>query len=151
SPCVMADIRLVRPKGGRLWPWVGAFATLGFLLWASALVVGDATDPEEQPRVGAQIGFGNERPPIIPARATPFSEIGMLQPRDLGRLVDLDAVVLSPVVASAVWTRAAGGRYILVRFEPAPPEGALRAIRPGTALNVNGYLAKISEAEFAVW
>ncbi len=54
----MADIRLIRPRGNRLWFYVGGFAAIGFVLWASAFVLGDATAPTERPKVGAEIGFG---------------------------------------------------------------------------------------------
>ena len=147
----MADIRLVRGRSSRLWLWIGILATLGFLLWASAFVLGDPTDPEEAPRVGAQLGFGSERPAVIPAQATPFADIASLQPRDLGRLVHPRGQPLSSVVANAIWVQSDGGRRILVRFEPAPPEGALRGVFAGGRMDVDGYLEKISEAEFEVW
>ena len=147
----MTDIRLARPNANRPWLWVSGFAVVGFMLWASAFVFGDATDPEVDPRVGAQIGFGTDRTPVLPAQSTPFEALTSLQTRDLGRLVRLTGVAESRVTGSAVWVRATGSRRILVRFEPAPPAEALRRFGPGRSINLDGYLAKISEAELRVW
>ena len=145
----MADIRLARPRANRLCLYVGVLAALGFILWASAFVVGDATDPAEAPKVGAQMGFGEERTPVLPAQATPFQSLESLQTRDLGRLIRLTGAIESRVAGNAVWVRSPGGRRILVRFEPAPKPEALRRI--GGSIAVDGYLEKISEAEFEVW
>lgn len=147
----MADIRLARPRANRLWLYVGVLAGLGFLLWASAYVLGDATDPAEAPKVGAQMGFGEERTPVLPAQATPFESIETLQARDLGRLIRISGAVGSRVAGNSVWVRAPDGRRILVRFEPAPPPEALRRVGSGGSIELDGYLEKISEAEFDVW
>ncbi|MBW3628472.1 MAG: hypothetical protein KY464_04160 [Gemmatimonadetes bacterium] len=145
----MADIRLAQPRANRLWLYVGVLAALGFILWASAFVVGDATNPAEAPKVGAQMDFGEERTPVLPAQATPFQSMESLQTRDLGRLIRLTGAVESRVAGNAVWVRSPGGRRILVRFEPPPSPEALRRI--GGSIEVDGYLEKISEAEFEVW
>lgn len=146
----MPDIRLLRPRGDRLWLWVGLFALLGLLAWASAFVVGDAT--EEKREVGANLGFGEVRAPVIPAQPTPFRAISSLQARDLGRLVRVEGVVQSRVAANAAWVRTEGGRRILVRFEPAPPpEDLQQVVRSGGTVELDGYLSKISRAEFEVW
>ena len=147
----MADIRLARPRANRLWLYVGGLAALGFGLWASAFFVGDATDPANAPRVGAQIALGEGRTPVLPAQATPFQSIETLQTRDLGRLIRLTGVVESRVAGNAAWVRSPGGRRILVRFEPAPPAEALRRVSSGGTVELDGYLEKISEAEFGVW
>lgn len=148
----MPDIRLIRPRGRHLGAWAAGFAVLGLLMWASAFVFGDRT--EERQRIGAEIGM--ERAPILAAEATPFQSMAPLQPRDLGRLTRLTGVAESGVRRNAVWVRAAGGRRILVRFEPAPDtaeagaavRGAIASIRPGSAVTLDGYLEKISSAEF---
>lgn len=147
----MADIRLARPRANRLWLYVGFLAALGFAAWGSTHVLGDPTAPKEAPKVGAQMGFGEERTPVLPAQATPFQSIETLQARDLGRLIRLSGVVESRVAGNAVWVRSPGGRRILVRFEPAPTPEALRRVASGGTVELDGYLAKISEAEFDVW
>lgn len=148
---IMPDIRLVHAPANRLWLWVGLLAAAGFLIWASAFVFGDATNPEEQPRIGANIGFGEDRMPVIPAEPTAFSEIGMLQQRDLGRFVRVRGTVGSRVSPGGVWVRTDDGRRILVRFEPGPAEEALTDIRASGRVDLLGYLQKISRAEFEVW
>jgi hypothetical protein len=147
----MADIRLARPRANRLWIYVGLLAALGLAAWASAFVVGDATDPANAPQVGAQISVGDERTPVLPAQATPFQSIETLQARDLGRLIRLQGVVDSRVAGNAAWVRSPDGRRILVRFEPAPEPDALRRVASGGSVDLDGYLEKISEAEFDVW
>ena len=88
----MADIRLVQPRTGRLWLWMGGLALIAVLLWASKFVFGDAT--ENTPRgVGAAAGFGDSRAPLIPLPAAPFDEVEPLETRDLGRLVQLRGVL----------------------------------------------------------
>ncbi len=146
----MADIRLARPRGSRVWLYTGILATLGIALWASAFLLGDATDPAEQPRVGAALDIG-ERPEVLPAQAVPLQSLTPLEQRDLGRLVHLTGVAESRVRENAVWVRTAGGRRLLVRFEPPPEPEAISGIGPGSSLQLDGYLAKISRAEFEVW
>lgn len=143
----MSDIRMARPRANRLWLWVSLFAGAGFLLWASAFVFGDAT--QAAPKVGAQIDLGTERTPVLPAQPVPFTALTSLQTRDLGRLVHLSGALESRVFANAAWVRTPGGRRILIRFEPAPPPEALS--RVSGSVNFDGYLEKISEAEFQVW
>ena len=145
----MADIRLIRPRGSKIWLWTGILALLGLGLWSSALVFGDAT--ETQSGVGADLGLGSARAPVLPATAVPLRTLLPLQARDLGRLVHLSGVAESRARADALWVRSEGGRRILVRFEPAPPEGALARFGPGSSVELDGYLEKISQAEFEVW
>ncbi len=145
----MADIRLVRPRGSKVWLWTGLLALVGLALWASALFLGDPT--EAQKAVGADLGLGSSRAPVLPAQAVPLQSLLPLQNRDLGRLVHLSGVAESGVRQNALWVRSQGGRRILVRFEPAPPEGALGRFGPGSMVELDGYLEKISRAEFDTW
>jgi len=147
----MADIRLTRPRGSRVWLWTGVLAFLGIALWASAFFVGDATDPTEQPRVGAALDLGADRPEVLPAVSVPLQTLVPLENRDLGRLVRLTGVAESPVRQNAVWVRTSGGRRMLVRFEPPPEPELIARIRPGSSLELDGYLSQISRAEFDVW
>lgn len=141
-------IRLVPPRGARVWPIMGAFAFIGLLLWASAFVLGDATAPEDLPRVGASAGFGSIRAPILPVDAVPFTTLTPLQTRDLGRLVHLSGVAESRVAVNSLWVRTDDGHRILVRFQPAPPAEQLRSIGPGARVSFDGYLQNIALAEF---
>lgn len=145
----MADIRLVRPRGSKVWVWTGLLAALGLALWSSALIFGDAT--EEQHAVGADLNLGAGRAPVLPAQAIPFHTVQPLQDRDLGQLVHLSAVAETRVRANAMWVRSQGGRRILVRFEPAPPPEAVSRFGPGSRVNLDGYVEKISVAEFGMW
>ena len=147
----MADIRLTRPRGTRVWLWVGILALLGLALWSTALFIGDATDPAEQPKVGAALNVGEQRAPVLPVQPAPFQSLDPLQTRDLGRLVRLTGVAESPTRRNSVWVRTSGGRRILVRVEPAPADSSLVRFSPGAAVSVDGYLEKISRAEFVAW
>lgn len=147
----MADIRLARPRGSRVWLWTGVLAAIGLALWASAFLVGDATSPDEQPRVGAALDLGSTRPDVLPAQSVPLHTLSPLDTRDLGRLVRLTGVAESPVRQNAVWVRTTGGRRMLVRFEPPPDPELISDIGPGSSLDLDGYLSKISRAEFEVW
>jgi hypothetical protein len=147
----MADIRLARSRSARVWLWTGALAAIGIVVWASAFFLGDATAPDELPRVGAALDLGAERPPVLPAQPVPLQTLTPLDTRDRGRLVSISGVAESGVRAAAVWVRTTGGRRLLVRFEPEPPEGALSGIGPGSRVELDGYLADISRAEFNVW
>jgi len=147
----MADIRMVQPRAGRMWLWMGGLALVGLLLWASKFVVGDATDPDQVRGVGANAGFGEGRAPLIPMPAEPFEEVDPLDTRDLGRLVKITGVMESPLRGNAAWVRASGGRRILLRFEPPPEPDLLRRFGPGTSVSLAGYVEKISRAEFEVW
>jgi hypothetical protein len=145
---IMADIRLVQQRGSRIWLIMGSLAVLGILLWASAFVVGDATDPDELPRVGAAADFGSVRAPVLPVEAVPFGTLTPLQTRDLGRLVRVSGVAESRVAVNSVWIRTPEGYRILARFEPAPDPELLRGIGPGSSVSYSGYLHNIALAEF---
>ena len=146
----MPDIRLSRPGGNRLWWWVGGLAGVALIFWASAFVVGDATRNQGN-GVGANADFSEVRAPLIPAEAEPFQALVTLQTRDLGRLVHISGVAESPTRSNAVWVRTPGGRRILVRFEPPPPAELLTRFYSGAGVELDGYLSKISNAEFKVW
>ena len=146
----MPDIRLTRPGGNRLIWWVTGLAIVALLLWASAFVIGDATRAQGK-QVGANARFGEVRAPLIPASSEPFQALTVLQTRDLGRLIHLSGVAESFARSNTLWVRTPGGRRILVRFEPAPPADLLKRYHPGASVELDGYLAKISNAEFAVW
>lgn len=145
----MADIRLVRSHTSRIWLWTGLLAAVGLALWASAFLFGDAT--EEQRAVGADLEIGSARAPVLPAQAIPLQTLVPLQSRDLGMLVRVTGVAESRARANALWVRSEGGRRILLRFEPPPPPEALSRFAPGTRVELEGYLEKISRAEFLVW
>lgn len=144
----MADIRLARQRGSSIWLITGAFALLGVLFWASAFVIGDRTDPDELPRVGAAADFGGVRAPVIPVEAVPFGTLTPLQTRDLGRFVRLRGVAESRVGVNSLWVRTDDGYRILVRFEPEPPVELLAGIGNGSRVEFNGYLQTIALAEF---
>lgn len=122
------------------------FAILGLLFWASAFVIGDAT--EESRAVGAAAGFGAVRAPILPMESVPFGSLFPLQTRDLGRLVRVSGVAESGVRLNSLWVRTRDGYRILVRFEPAPEPEQLRRIGPGSGVDFDGYLQNIALAEF---
>lgn len=147
----MPDIRLTRARTSNLWFWIGLLIAAALLVWGIASFVGDPTNPEEPRRVGAKANFGAERAPVIPMQPAPFTALDPLATRDLGRLLRLEGVAESRVVANTLWVRAPDGRRILVRFEPEPPEGSSPGIYPGARVALNGYLQKISQAEFGVW
>lgn len=147
----MPDIRLVRPHGNRIWLWTGVLAAVGLLVWSSAFVFGDRTDPDEQPRVGADADFGSLRAPVLPAQPAAFTRMDPLRTRDLGRLVHITGTAGSGVVSRMIWVRADDGRRILMRFEPEPPPEALRRFGPGSRIDLEGYLQRIAVAEFEVW
>ena len=144
----MADIRLARPRSSRVWVMMVSFAVVGLLFWASAFVVGDATAPDELPRVGASADFGAVRAPVLPVEAIPFGTLTPLQTRDLGRLVRVQGVAESGVRRNSLWVRTSDGYRILVRFEPEPGEEALNGIGSGSSVTFDGYLQNIALAEF---
>ncbi|MEX2571515.1 MAG: hypothetical protein WD737_09410 [Gemmatimonadota bacterium] len=144
----MADIRLVRHRGSRLWLTMGILALIGVAIWASAFFVGDATAPDELPRVGAAANFGSVRAPILPVEAVPFNTVTPVQTRDLGRLVVVSGIVESGVAANSAWIRTTSGHRVLVRFEPAPGSELLSGVRPGANVSFHGYLQNIALAEF---
>lgn len=127
---------------------MGTLAVVGILFWASAFVVGDATAPDELPRVGAAANFGSVRAPVLPVEAVPFVTLTPLQTRDLGRLVRLSGTIESRVAVNSVWVRTTDGYRILARFEPAPATELLQGIGPGSSVAFNGYLQNIALAEF---
>lgn len=145
------DIRLVRGRNQRLWVWTMAIVTLALLAWASALVLGDATmNPGKQ--VGAKANFGGERAEVIPMQSESFESALPLEDRELGRLLRLTGVAESRTVRNAVWVRTQNPRrWILVRVEPVPKGKAIRPFYPGGVVDVQGYLHKISRAEFDAW
>lgn len=144
----MADIRLVRPKASRVWFLMIGLATVGLLFWASAFIVGDATDPDELPQVGASANFGSVRAPVLPVESVPFGSLTPVQTRDLGRLVRVNGVAESVIRRNSLWVRTNDGYRILVQFEPTPPDGALSGIGPGSSIRMDGYLHNLALAEF---
>jgi hypothetical protein len=144
------DIRMVRGRESRAWLWVTVLALASMLLLVAAAVFGDSTMSGKR-KVGALAGFGADRAPVLPMEAQRFESLLPLDTRELGRLVHLTATSESRQRNLAVWVRTGNGRRILVRFEPEPPAGALRALGPGSRLEVNGYLQRISRAEFDMW
>lgn len=144
----MADIRLVRPKGSRVWLIMVSLATVGLALWGSVFLFGDATAPDEQPRVGASADFGSVRAPVLPVEPVPFGTLSPIQTRDIGRLVRIEGVAESGVRDNTLWVRTNDGYRILMQFEPEPEEGALSRFGPGSSVRVNGYLHDLALAEF---
>lgn len=144
------DIRLVRGRESRVWLWVGLLAAGSIAVLIAAAVFGDQTMSAKR-QVGAAANFGADRGEVLPMQTEEFETLLPLDTRELGRLVHLSATAESAVRANAVWVRTPSGRRILVRFEPDPPEGALRSLFPGAQLDVNGYLQKVSRAEFDMW
>lgn len=146
----MPDIRLSRPRGTRLWLWTGVLVAAAALVLGFSLFFGDPTEAAKRRRVGAGADFGAERAPVIPVAPTPFSAVGDLGERDVGRLVHLEGWAESRVRGNSVWVRAADGRRILVRVEPPPPPGTQLPLVPGGRVSVDGYLQKIAQAELRV-
>jgi hypothetical protein len=144
----MVDIRLVRPRGGKVWLWTGSLAALALLALALSMLLGDPTATRATRKRMAV--FPTERSPVTPLRAVEFEAVRPLESRALGRLLHLSGTAQSGVVRNAVWVKSGGGRRILVRFEPAPPPGALRAVSGGQ-VEVDGYVTKIARAEFLSW
>lgn len=151
SPIIMADIRLVRPRGHYVWLVTGLLAALALGVWAWGTFMRDPTKDAETLKVGAAANFGVDRAPVLPARPVPFDSMMPLQTRDLGRFVQLRGLAASPVRNGGVWVRADDGRRILVRFEPLPPEDALRRVQANGRVDLTGYLDRIALAEFRVW
>jgi hypothetical protein len=145
----MVDIRLVRPRGGRIWVWTGTLAALALAALLLSMVFGDPTALRRTRNRMAV--FPTERAPVTPLRAVSFETVRPLEDRALGRLLHLSGTVQSDLVRGAVWVRSNGGRRLLVRFDPPPPAGALRGIYPGGPMEVDGYLTKIARAEFETW
>lgn len=144
----MPDIRLVRPRGSKLLVILGALIVVGLVAWSSSYLVGDAT-AEKQRGIGAKSGLGEVRAPVIPARPVGFETIMPIEPKDLGRLVRLTGTAETRTVAGVVWVRADDRRRILVRWEPLPAGTTnVPSAGPGSRVQVDGYLQRISRAEF---
>jgi hypothetical protein len=143
------DIRLVRPRGGKIWVWTGGLAALAVAALLLSLVFGD---PTANMRIKKRMAvFPTRRSTVTPLHAVSFESVRPLEDRALGRLLHLSGTVQSGIARNAVWVKADGGRRILVRFEPAPPAGALNRIAYSGRVEVDGYLTKIPQAEFAGW
>jgi len=146
----MPDIRLVRPRGSPVWLLVGGLVLISLGVLAISMFAGDPTESARTNQVGATANFGADRAPVIPVAPTPFESVTELTEGDLGRLVRLTGFAESRVAGNSVWVRATGGRRILVRFEPDPPEGTRVALYPGSAVSLDGYIQKIARAELKV-
>ncbi len=146
----MPDIRLVRPRGSYVWLLVGGLIAASLSVLLVTWFAGDPTEAARTNQVGARANFGSERAPVIPVAPTPFEAVSELSEDDLGRLVHLTAVAESRLAGNSVWVRSAGGRRILVRFEPPPPEGTRLPIYPGAGVSLDGYIQKIARAELKV-
>jgi hypothetical protein len=145
------DIRLVRGRNQRLWVWTMAIVTLCLIAWGSAFVLGDATMSTGK-QVGAKANFGGERAQVVPMQSEAFESALPLEDRELGRRLRLTGTAESRTVRNAVWVRTQNPRrWILVRVEPVPKGKAISPIYPGSAVDVQGYLQKISRAEFDAW
>lgn len=147
----MPDIRLVRPRGSRIWLWTGGLVGASLLILAVSHFLGDPTAKARHGAVGAAANFGSDRAPVIPVVPTAFDALPTLGEGDVGRLVHLTGTAESIVRNNAVWVRATGGRRILVRFEPAPPAGTRIPIYAGGGVNLDGYVQRIARAELNVW
>lgn len=147
----MADIRLVRPRGSRIWLYTGTLVGAALLILLFSYFFGDPTAKARHGPVGAAANFGADRAPVIPVVPTAFESLSSLGEGDVGRLVHLTGTAESIVRNNAVWVRATGGRRILVRFEPAPPEGTRIPIYAGGGVSVDGYIQRIARAELNVW
>jgi len=123
---------------------------MGVLMMLAALVFGDRTTRETS-GVGAAANFGADRAPVRPVVVEPFAKLEQLKERELGRLVRVTGFAESRMRRNSVYVRASDGRRILIRFEPEPPEGALRSVYPGASIDVTGYLQKLSRTEWGVW
>jgi hypothetical protein len=144
------DIRLTRGRSDRVWFWIGTLVVFGIVALGAAAVFGDPTAHGRGPGSGAA-HFGADRAPVRPVVIESFATVKQLNDRELGRLLNVIGTAESGVRRNAVYVRMPDGRRILVRFEPAPPAGKLSGIVNGGGVDVNGYLQKISRAEFNVW
>jgi hypothetical protein len=145
------DIRLVRGRESRVWLTVTLLAGAGVLILVAVAVLGGDATMRAKRQVGAAANFGADRGAVLPMETEPFETLLPLDTRELGRLVHLRATAESVTRGNAVWVRTPTGRRILVRFEPEPPASALRGIGPGSLVDVNGYVQKVSRAEFDMW
>lgn len=145
------DIRLVRGRESRVWLTVILLAGAGVLLLVFVALFGGDETMKAKRQVGAMANFGADRAPVLPMETQAFETLLPLDTRELGRLVNLRGTAESSVRGNAVWVRTPNGRRILVRFEPDPPATALRGLGPGSGLDVNGYVQKMSRAELDMW
>lgn len=146
----MPDIRLVRPRGSKFILVIGVLLLGGVIAWTSPYLFGDATEAK-RPGIGAKSGLGSVRAPVLPPRPVAFESVNPLQPRDLGRLVRLSGTAETRTYRGAVWVRSADGRRILLRWEPLPDSVVIRTAGPGGRVEVDGYVQRISRAEFEMW
>jgi hypothetical protein len=143
------DIRLVRPKGGKIWVWTGSLAALALGALVLSMIFGD---PTASMRIKKRMAvFPTQRSAVTPLRAVSFETVRPLEDRALGRLLHLSGTLQSGIVRNSAWVKADGGRRILVRFDPAPPAGALSSMLYSGRVEVDGYLSRIAEAEFKGW
>ncbi|HEX8903672.1 MAG TPA: hypothetical protein VF771_02380, partial [Longimicrobiaceae bacterium] len=145
------DIRLVRGRNQRVWLWTAFLAGIGVIAILAAAVFGDPTEHGRYGGVGAAANFGADRAPVLPVVIEPFDNVDELTDRELGRVVHLVGTAETPVRRAAMYVRTPTGRRILIRFEPTPTPQQLSGLCNGCGVNVNGYLQKISRAEFNVW
>jgi hypothetical protein len=145
------DIRLVRGRNHRVWLWTAFLAGIGVVAILAAAIFGDPTAHGRYGGVGASAKFGADRAPVLPVVIEPFDNVDKLTDRELGRMVHLVGTAETGVRRAAVYVRTPEGRRILVRFEPTPTPQQLSGLCNGCGIDVNGYLQKISRAEFNVW
>jgi hypothetical protein len=145
------DIRITRGRNHRVWMWIGAIVALSVVFLAAAAIFGDPTQKGTVHGVGAAANFGKDRAPVQPVVIEPFENLKELSDRELGRILHLNGTAESGVRRAAVYVRTPSGRRILVRFEPTPQPEQLRGIFNGGGVSLDGYLMKISRAEFNVW
>ncbi|HSU15406.1 hypothetical protein [Longimicrobium sp.] len=145
------DIRLVRGRNQRVWFWTIVLVGVGLIAITAAAIFGDPTAHGRYGGVGAAANFGSDRAPVLPVVIEPFENVDKLTDRELGRVVHLVGTAETGVRRNAIYVRTPRGRRILLRFEPAPTPAQLRGMCVGCGVNVNGYLQKISRAEFNVW
>jgi hypothetical protein len=145
------DIRIARGRNHHVWLWTGLIVGVAAVALAAAAIFGDPTREGTVHGVGAAANFGKDRAAVQPVVIEPFENVKRLTDRELGRIVHLVGTAESGVRRSAVYVRTPQGRRILVRFEPAPTPAQLRGVFNGGGISMNGYLQKISRAEFNVW
>jgi hypothetical protein len=145
------DIRITRGRNHHVWLWTGAIVGVAAIALLAAAIFGDPTRKGTVHGVGAAANFGKDRAAVQPVVIEPFENVKRLTDRELGRIVHLVGTAESGVRRSAVYVRTPQGRRILVRFEPAPTPAQLRGVVNGGGISMNGYLMKISRAEFNVW
>lgn len=146
----MPDIRLVRPHRSKFLLAIGALLAIGLIAWTSPYVFGDATAAKQR-GIGAKSGLGEVRAPVLPPRSVAFASVDPIEAKDLGRLVRLSGTAETRTYRGAVWVRSTDGRRILLRWEPLPEAGTLRTAGPGGRVEVDGYIQRISRAEFGMW